>query len=1830
MKKLVEKFKLKSIIAIVLLVSTVVSTLTSCFVNLDYVDVYANSNNLRQTYLDLQAGNNLNSVESIDSLTTEDLKAIAVFLSNFYIPYNTSLDSDVEDANKSQMVNALKNLGYNSDAAEQLINAVYRASLDSAQPLYINVSDIPANCDGGYSGWFDNTGANTGAALVPAYTNLDAYGKYVGNWVGNYTPVTVWIWVNVFRTNKASSSSVNDTLESATFDLCYNSDSGMKACFGVNNFSRSYVTYISSAIDISDGTGGNALLNSGLSEWKDESDSTKAALFSGTQNVYVDWVGNIIADFGDRRVILYPACMNTKTFIKIGDDATADRFNAISSWGAYMLNTAGNYSDTAEEVTMKSKSYPTYILMNYGSASQKPTWDTSAKWGKGDGGILRDWISSLGAFEIGKTYDVWDDNRLTYSSAEYTLTESNTHDKMLVYASIKSSGLDTMINNASSFYSASMLNSEMHSKFFTSATKFNTKSSDLNAFMSFSSSDYEMLSNFMITYAFACANSSSTSYDETINYIDMKFNDIFPSATSSALEWTAVDTSSDKILSFVYYLLHPTEGVSYVATLLKNKLSGFLINWHEDVVGSSDSNYTTGMTKYLGTSSYVTVPSLNDVSWLSKLLDAYDSIIVYVIIMVCLILICYILVGSMTIQRGIVGIIMFSFLAFIPPVAINAVVDYTNRISESIFSSKFDYWAICQTQGYIAKLSSIENATTVYDYIDVLLDLDTSSGEAGTSETSYSGVKVKWMSPKKVNDMASVNEEMNDSILANTFSSTFIQQLTNALAVTNSTEEYEVGALYLYRDLLDIYRYASVPYNVYEQFNYDGTLNNVINGINLLTIRGDSSNADIVTRNWDSSGHIQGNATASYSNINNLTYSSGEKYLDYIMANNEKNHNYYSTLSDAIKDTSSLQAMRRGFLYDVFTDDTSSNTVNLDSDNESYYRLQTLATTLFLGYNEEILKMVDNYYNLYGAVTGSNTINISKDNLEDASSSILFGLLGSDFDLSVNDLTGYKSSNDINNINDVISAHEELSGLYYSLYSESPFYFFSNNIRDQIRTVSSYTYDYENLTASEGSFKDLLLGNQQSYFFNMADSSADGYGELRDFMNFHDLFYYIIPALKVGNDAVDLFDETFGMYTYDDCSLTLTSSGTITYSGISGTSLKEILESKNEGNINNAGTEITVFEALTDEQKYKLWHDYNVWTLFNAYTTWLDTMEDCEYADSEKITVLGDKFTVENPLDPTSYYKTDASGNIIEGRYMVFSKSEMDYYGLTDVNLTSVEKKLIEIGESVYEQAIDLMNYYTFCDETLINSLAMIEIFEFNKEFSQESLIGEDFILYPQSYELKAFTYDAYLRLILAEASGEEIQGETSIYTRIASNTSLFFGIALLINDVFAVYLIPGLRLFFIVIIFLMSIALVLAAAFKLEMNIINVMGKSLLAPLLYFCAISIGMSWIVSLFMSNGTSEVYETSTTISLGDPTATLLVMIIINIAVVMLYWKVCKKCFTDFKTYVKAIGESVAGAVTGTLGKITGVALAGKALNRNKGGNASIASSASQRGKDNSPTSGKLGLASGALAAGALTGHVATDVLNNAEKDMLETAKKRRETSAGMNKYDKKAYDAANARQDKIAGKTLQKRHSADIAANNGNTKKAERLNKAADRLQQRANNSQQKASDIAKYGRFGALKKDIGRKSYAAGSMAKQGVDKAKYGTSRVANLASVNANKVAKAVKDPNTYFNIGSNVTKAGKTVRSIPSKAKKGATSALETAQIKGMYAADAIKSAPRNVANIVRSGVETAQIQGRYAMDKVKDTYNNGRMGIANFKDGARRAKLAYDAGRAYGGV
>ncbi len=321
-------------------------------------------------------------------------------------------------------------------------------------------------------------------------------------------------------------------------------------------------------------------------------------------------------------------------------------------------------------------------------------------------------------------------------------------------------------------------------------------------------------------------------------------------------------------------------------------------------------------------------------------------------------------------------------------------------------------------------------------------------------------------------------------------------------------------------------------------------------------------------------------------------------------------------------------------------------------------------------------------------------------------------------------------------------------------------------------------------------------------------------------------------------------------------------------------------------------------------------------------------MYDCEYAESETIKVAGKKFVVTSPLDPSTYFKLDASGNMIEGRYMVFSESERKYYGLEEYDLTAVEKKIIDMQKNVYKSSLKLLDYYVLSDETLINAYAMNQLFEFNKEFSQIGIMKQ-YVLYPQAYELKAFSYDAYLRMILSGATGEMIQTETgeSIYTRIMHNTSWFFGIFLLLNDLLAVYLIPGLRLFIIVAVFLLSIIMITGACIRLEFNFAKTLWSSLLKPLASYLAVTVGMSYLVSLFMYDNTSGVTGDNTYISLGDPTMTMIIMVILNAIVVVLYFKICMGITKSIKSLAGALFSTVKGTVLGAGGAITGALTVG---------------------------------------------------------------------------------------------------------------------------------------------------------------------------------------------------------------------------------------------------------------------------------------------------------------
>ena len=467
----------------------------------------------------------------------------------------------------------------------------------------------------------------------------------------------------------------------------------------------------------------------------------------------------------------------------------------------------------------------------------------------------------------------------------------------------------------------------------------------------------------------------------------------------------------------------------------------------------------------------------------------------------------------------------------------------------------------------------------------------------------------------------------------------------------------------------------------------------------------------------------------------------------------------------------------------------------------------------------------------------------------------------------VKELTNSAKSENFGNILSQFT-EEDLVGLAaYGLYSENVFYYFSWLLYDSgLYPDSSYNTGY----------KTLLLGKDNAGFFY----NSEGNGELKDFMDMKSLFTYIIPYLNEGNKIVRQWDDTYGIKVYGGVST-------------------------EEGHLDEYSSD--------PELKQKYWHNLNVARLYNIYTPWVDLMYECSYADPEYIEVLGEKVLIEDPINPASYP---------ENRPMVFSRSEMEDYGLNETHLTQVERLIIECNDEMQERMFELLNYHNFNDVVLNTAAAMECAFVFNETFSENSLFGSNINIYPQSMELNDFSYDAFLRFILANATGESMTNTEDFYENIVTSSSMTTIIVMLILDIVSVYVLPGMKIIFVVLIFISSIFVILVSIFHVDENqkFIKRMFTSLIQPMLSFFLISVGMAYAISLFMGTGNNSVTQTQTaTIQLGDPVMVMFAMLLIDIVCIVMYYKVVSKVWYS----VKCMGKVLTGFGTGLVLSVGGM-------------------------------------------------------------------------------------------------------------------------------------------------------------------------------------------------------------------------------------------------------------------------------------------------------------------
>ncbi len=910
---------------------------------------------------------------------------------------------------------------------------------------------------------------------------------------------------------------------------------------------------------------------------------------------------------------------------------------------------------------------------------------------------------------------------------------------------------------------------------------------------------------------------------ETIGRIGFRMNtESLPEIPDEPLDISAsvkADLILTSIRDWLYYLLHPTEGLNYFRELITNKVNAFLVGWHNDMLGTHGVGQTLGTTRYRNTTGYVTTPDLSEIEWTNSLINFYNSMIPFLLVVMIVTMVLAYVTGILSIQKSIFGVAIFAIFLLMPVNLINSVVGVSNRVSEKIYGEKFTYWALMQVESYAGEIDKAaegdSNATGSEPgtYLNYLTTLYNKNSKVYSNQGNES-IVLKWQAPKKMTSLMYQSDDSYESLRDEGK-----DMMDRFLGTTMTGQSFvdDPDSVYLYRSYVDISNYARYVYRGIQTDPKQPSKRDLSND---------------TTSNWTSS-------------LYDAVQEMGSNYMadrtnGYVNANKKGNE-----VSSGIKITVPFSS---AIINDALGKIGSVRDLTIND----YVGISPLMFNIGIPAFNKDLDL--------------------KEELKAAAGE------------------GDKLSNFVNELEKY--TEEDIVGLLsYGLYSENVFYYFSWDL---------YDLGLEPSATTNSGYKDLLLGEDGAGFFY----NKTGNGELKDFMDMKSLFTYVIPYLKQCNDLVREWDSVYGIFIYD---------GVPTEDG----------HWEDEAILNS------------QEMKQKYWHNLNVNRLYSMYTPWVDVMYDCSYADGEYIHSMGNKYFVENPIDPASYP---------EERPMVFSESEMQDYGLGRGDLTKVERLILDCNRGMEERMYELLNYFNFSDVTLNTAAAMNCAFEFNSTFSENGFFGNNKNIYPQAFELSDFSYDAFLRFILSNTTGEAMNTKDDFYANIVNNSSMTTALVMICLDVISMYVLPAFKIFFLIATFLSAILIIVCKAFNVdpEQKFIKKILRGVVLPMIKFMITTVGFSYAISLFMGVGNNAVTQTKDiSISMGSPVTVMICMIAINILVMYLYFKIIKTVLDSIKHNAK-MSVNFMGGVAGAAAGMIGASAISKAV-RKSSSSESVASS-----------------------------------------------------------------------------------------------------------------------------------------------------------------------------------------------------------------------------------------------------------------------------------------------
>lgn len=219
----------------------------------------------------------------------------------------------------------------------------------------------------------------------------------------------------------------------------------------------------------------------------------------------------------------------------------------------------------------------------------------------------------------------------------------------------------------------------------------------------------------------------------------------------------------ETLLERFYELTNPTDS-TYRDNLLRSIFNGFILMIHRTLTGTlagTVNSVTLGSTStYASITGFTYTPTLEELPFAAIFLDNYVTIYIFAMIFMLFVLVLLVVTNNRSLRDGILVLCVVSCALLLPYIWVSNVVNVGNSVVNEIYSDRFDFWAMTEHASSVSKLSVMNFVDSKDQWL-----LEASATQDSTL-VGNPGVKIKWMSPKKVDLFQSI---YSDASLSKSF-----------------------------------------------------------------------------------------------------------------------------------------------------------------------------------------------------------------------------------------------------------------------------------------------------------------------------------------------------------------------------------------------------------------------------------------------------------------------------------------------------------------------------------------------------------------------------------------------------------------------------------------------------------------------------------------------------------------------------------------------------------------------------------------------------------------------------------------------------------------------------------------------------------------------------------------------------------------------------------------------------------------------------------------------------------------------------------------------------